>query len=276
MIILDGKKISNDIKEEIKLIVDKMNKKPKLVVIQIGDDFASNSYIKAKQKFALETGIIFEHKKLDSDLSEEDIINIITELNVNKSVAGIMVQLPLPNNLNTHKIINSINPIKDIDGLTNENLGKLFNYLDGYYPCTPLGIMELLKRYNIELKGKHAVILGRSSLVSKPLSQMLLKEDVTVTIVHSKTKNLSDVIKLGDIIISAIGKPKFIIKEMIKNDAIIIDVGINYFEDKLCGDVDFDNVKEIASYITPVPGGVGPMTVAMLFQNIIKSYSMKE
>lgn len=276
MVILDGKKISNDIKQEIKLIVDKMNKKPKLVVIQIGDDFASNSYIKAKQKFALETDIIFEHKKLDSDLSEENIINIITELNVNKSVAGIMVQLPLPNNLNTHKIINSINPIKDIDGLTNENLGKLFNYLDGYYPCTPLGIMELLKRYNIELKGKHAVILGRSSLVSKPLSQMLLKEDVTVTIVHSQTKNLSDVIKLGDIIISAIGKPKFITREMIKNDAIIIDVGINYFEDKLCGDVDFDNVKEIASYITPVPGGVGPMTVAMLFQNIIKSYSIKE
>jgi len=276
MVILDGKKISNDIKQEIKLIVDKMNKKPKLVVIQIGDDFASNSYIKAKQTFALETGIIFEHKKLDSDLSEEDVINIITELNVNKSVAGIMVQLPLPNNLNTHKIINSINPIKDIDGLTNENLGKLFNYLDGYYPCTPLGIMELLKRYNIELKGKHAVIIGRRSLVSKPLSQMLLKEDVTVTIVHSQTKNLSDVIKLGDIIISAIGKPKFITREMIKNDAVIIDVGINYFEDKLCGDVDFDNVKEIASYITPVPGGVGPMTVAMLFQNIIKSYSMKE
>ena len=268
--ILDGKLVSNEIKSELKKYIDDNNLKIGMAVIQVGDNPASNVYIKNKAKVAESLGVNFEHYKFDIDITEDVIISKIEKLNNNDNIHGIIVQLPLPEHLDKDLIVNSINEEKDIDGLTSKNIGNLFSNSEGIISCTPYGIMKLLEYYNIDLEGKNAVIVGRSNLVGKPLVELLLRKNATVTICHSKTKKLKDYTKKADILIAAVGKKHLITKNMVKKGAVIVDVGINREDNKLYGDVDFDKVKNKASYITPVPGGIGPMTVAMLFYNLIK------
>jgi len=270
--IIDGKKIRDEIIEEIKHEIKHYMIKPCLAVIQIGDDPASNTYIKAKEKACNETGIYFKHIKFTEKAKEIEVINKILELNNDEYVHGILLQLPLPEGFNADKLINYIARNKDVDGLTDINLGKLFNNKNGMISCTPQGIMELLKKEEVDVSGKNVTIIGRSNLVGKPLIGLLLNKDATVTICHSKTNNLKEHTINADILIVAVGKKHFITKDMIKKDAVVIDVGINKIDGKLYGDVDFENVKEKASKITPVPGGVGPMTVAMLMNNVNKAY----
>ena len=270
--ILDGKKVKEDILNELKVEVSNLSIKPHFVVIQVGNNEASNVYIKQKEKMAEYIGYKFTHLKYNADITEIELLNKIDELNNDNNICGILVQMPLPNHLDTYKIQNAINKEKDIDGLTDYNTGKLFHKQDALYSCTPLGVMELLKRYNISVSGKHAVVVGRSNLVGKPMSVMLTNENATVTLCHSKTKDLASYTCTADILIVCVGYPLLITSDMVKDGAVVIDVGINRVESGLCGDVDFDNVKEKASYITPVPGGVGPMTIAMLAKNILKSY----
>ena len=216
--------------------------------------------------------LILFHTKFEEDVDEQEVINKIIELNNDDYVNGILLQLPIPDKFNRYKLLNLINKNKDVDGLTDINAGLLFKGYNNLVPCTPLGIIRLLKEYNIEISGKHAVVIGKSNLVGKPLAILLLQEGATVTICHSKTNNLREITKQADILISAVGKKDLITKDMIKEKAIVIDVGINRVDGKIYGDVDFENVKSIVSYITPVPGGVGPMTVAMLLSNVIKNY----
>lgn len=268
--IIDGKKVSLKLKEELKEKIAKSNFKPTLAVIQIGDNKASNSYVKAKEKVANEIGINFIHLKYFEDIEQQIIIQKINDLNDDDNVTGIIVQLPLPTRLNTNKIVNTINPKKDVDGLTHENIGKLTQDIPFLTSCTPKGIMRLLDEYKVEVKGKNIVVVGRSNLVGKPIALLLLNRDATVTVCHSHTKNLSLYTKQADILIVAVGKKHLITKDMIKENSIIIDVGINKENSQLYGDVDFDNVKNRASLITPVPGGVGPMTVMMLMENVVK------
>ncbi|MDD2469931.1 MAG: tetrahydrofolate dehydrogenase/cyclohydrolase catalytic domain-containing protein, partial [Bacilli bacterium] len=260
-VIIDGKKISLKIKEKLKQEIANLKNKPTLAVIQIGNNEASNSYIRAKEKVAQEIGINFIHLKYLEDIEEQIIINKINELNMNKDITGIIIQLPIPKKFNTNKIINNIHPTKDVDGLTYKNIGKLIQDIPSLISCTPKGIMRLLDEYKIDIKGKNIVVVGRSNLVGKPIAQLLLNRDATVTVCHSHTKNLSFYTKQADILIVAVGKKHLITKDMVKEESVIIDVGINKEDNNLYGDVDFDNVKDIASYITPVPGGVGPMTV---------------
>ena len=269
---LDGKTLSNKIKSDIGGKIKKYLLKPTLAVIQIGDDEASNIYINSKKKACENVGINFIHEKFSSNVSEQEIINKIIELNNDTYVNGILIQLPIPKKLNEHKLLNLINKNKDVDGLTDINMGLLFKNNNNLIPCTPQGIMKILEEYNIDLIGKHAVIVGRSNLVGKPLAMLLLQKNVTVTICHSKTKDLGSFTKQADILISAVGKKHLITKDMVKENSVVIDVGINRVDGKLYGDVDFENVKDIVSYITPVPGGVGPMTVAMLLSNVLKNY----
>ena len=270
--IIDGKQIRNEIIEELKKEVKHYMIKPCLAVIQIGDDPASNTYIKAKEKACNETGIYFKHIKFNETTKEIEVINKILELNNDEYVHGILLQLPLPEGFNSDKLINYIARNKDVDGLTDINIGKLYNNKSGLVSCTPLGIMKLLEHENIDVAGKNVTIVGRSNLVGKPLAGLLLNKDATVTICHSKTENLKEHTKKADILIVAVGKKHLIKENMIKEGAIVIDVGINKEDGKLYGDVDFENVKEKVSRITPVPGGVGPMTVAMLMSNTIKAY----
>ncbi|MDD2392087.1 MAG: bifunctional 5,10-methylenetetrahydrofolate dehydrogenase/5,10-methenyltetrahydrofolate cyclohydrolase [Bacilli bacterium] len=270
--ILDGKYISSLVKNNIKSHIESLNLKPSLVVIQIGNDEASNIYIKNKEKYALSLGVTFEHIKYEENVSEEEVIKKIEELNKKNDVNGILVQLPLPKKFDSHKIINTIDYTKDVDGLTEANVGKLFSNQDALISCTPAGIMYLLEYYNIEIEGKHVVIVGRSNLVGKPLIQLFLNKDATVTVCHRKTENLKNYTKQADILVVAVGKKYLITSDMVKQGAVVIDVGINKENDKLYGDVDFEKVAKKSSYITPVPGGVGPMTIAMLFTNIIKTY----
>lgn len=274
--IIDGKSIKKEILEELKITVDKLDIKPHFVVIQVGNNEASNVYIKQKINMANHIGYICDHLKLDENITEEELLSKINELNEDNNINGIMVQMPLPNHINTSKIQNAVLPIKDIDGLCDMNAGMLFHGKDSLYSCTPYGVMELLKRYNIEIEGKNAVVVGRSNLVGKPMSIMLLNAGATVTVCHSKTKNLSDITKTADILVVTVGKPNLITGNMIKKDAIVIDVGITRLENGLCGDVEFESASKVASYITPVPGGVGPMTVAMLAKNILKAYEMQK
>ena len=220
-------------------------------------------------------GYLFECIKLDDEVDTDSVISVIDGLNNDDSVTGIMVQLPMPKNLDVYKILNAISPLKDVDGLTDINCGKLFHNVDCLCSCTALGIMELLNQYNISVTGKHVVILGRSNLVGKPLSMMMINAGACVTVCNSKTQNLSMYTKDADILVSAISKPRFITGDMIREDAVIIDVSINNTSERICGDVDFDSVKDKTSYITPVPGGVGPMTVAVLSRNILKAYGIK-
>ena len=273
--IIDGKEISGKIKDNLKKEIELIDSVLKLVVIQVGDDPASDVYIKNKRKLCEEMHILFEHKKYNY-IEEKELIKEIEILNSDDSVTGILVQFPLPNYLNKDNIVNKISLKKDVDGLNNENRGKLFSELDSLVPCTASGIMKLLKYKNIDLKGKNVVILGRSKLVGIPLCALLLQENATVTICHSKTVNLIEHTKKADILIVAIGKKEFITDEYVKDNSIIIDVGINRYDGKLYGDCNFDLVYNKCKYITPVPGGVGPLTVIMLINNIIKAYYLQK
>lgn len=273
--ILDGKSIKNKILDELKEDVSNLSVKPKLVVIQVGNNEASNVYIKQKGNMCSYVGYDFEHIKLDDSTTTDGLIEIIDRLNNDDSVNGILVQLPLPDLIDEDKVVNAISPLKDVDGLTDINNGKLFHGKDTLYSCTPYGVMELLERYNILVSGKNVLVVGRSNLVGKPMSLMMLNKDATVMMCHSKTENLSEYTKKADILVVAVGKPKFITEDMVRDGAVVIDVGISRLENGLCGDVDYDNVSSKCSYITPVPGGVGPMTVAMLAKNVLKAYWMQ-
>lgn len=270
--LIDGKSIKKIILDELKEEVSKLEEKPKLVVIQVGNNEASNVYIKQKAKMAEHIGYGYEHIKLEEDTTTDKILEIIDRLNKDDNVNGVMVQMPLPKQIDTDIIQNAVIPIKDVDGLSDMNAGLLFHNKDALYSCTPYGVMELLKRYNISLEGKNAVVVGRSNLVGKPMGMMLLNAGATVTVCHSKTKDIEKITKKADILISCVGKAKFITKDMVKKGSVVIDVGITRSEEGLCGDVDFLEVALNTKYITPVPGGVGPMTVAMLGMNVMKAY----
>ena len=273
--ILDGKELSKNIRLELKEELKKCVIRPCLAVIQVGDDEASNVYINSKAKACEDVGIYFKHIKFSENILERKIVNKILELNNDEYVDGIIIQLPLPSKFDENKYLNLISKNKDVDGLTDINGGKLFKGNSSLVPCTPLGIMNLLKKYDIKIEGKHAVIVGRSNLVSKPLAMMLLNNNATVTICHSKTIDLAKYTKDADILISATGVKHLITDDMVKDGSVVVDVGITRIDGKLYGDVDFDNVFKKASYITPVPGGVGPMTVAMLLTNVINNYKKR-
>ena len=274
--IIDGKEIKKQLLDELKEEVSKLEIKPSLVVIQVGDNDASNVYIKQKAKMADYVGYDYRHIKLSEDITTEEIIKIIDELNNDKKINGVMVQMPLPNHIDTELVQNAVIPSKDVDGLSDFNAGLLFHNKDALYSCTPYGVMELLKRYKIQVEGRHVVVVGRSNLVGKPMSMMLTNAGATVTLCHSKTVDLSKYTKDADILISCVGKANFITADMVKEDSVVIDVGITRSESGLCGDVKFDEVASKTKYITPVPGGVGPMTVAMLGSNVLKAYYMQQ
>lgn len=274
MIILDGKKLKEKKLEELKDEVSTIDEKLNLTVIQVGNDPASCIYVEQKRKMTEYVGFAFSHIKLDENIEENELINLIEKLNNDTSVTGIIVQMPLPKHINETNVQNKILYYKDIDGLSDINAGRLMHNTKSLISCTPLGIMHLLEEYNIDVASKHVVIVGRSNLVGKPLVNLFLNHDATVSICHSKTKNLSTITKQADILIVAVGKKHIITKDMIKENAIVIDVGINRIDNKLYGDVDFDNVKTKASYISPVPGGVGPMTVVEIGQNVIEAYKI--
>ena len=274
-VILDGKAISKKVRGELKIKAEELRQKniiPKLAVIMVGDDPSSKIYVRNKSKACEEVGIEFEEYLLDENIKNEELLNLIEELNNREDIHGILLQSPIPKHLDINLAFRTIKPEKDVDGFHPVNIGKLSLNQECFVSCTPFGIMRMLAEYNIDIEGKHAVIIGRSNIVGKPMIQCMLNKHATVTVCHSKTKNLSEITKQADILVAAIGKPKFITEDMVKDGAVVIDVGINRNEEgKVCGDVDFENVSKKASYITPVPGGVGPMTIAMLMNNIIKA-----
>lgn len=275
--ILDGKKLSLKITEELKKEVSTLEKKPKLAVILVGNDPASQIYVRNKQKKAEEIGFESLIFPLPEDISEENLLEHIYILNEDDNINGILLQLPIPKHLNSQRILEAIEPIKDVDGFTTHNFGRIaLGYKPYAIPCTPKGIIRLLEEYNIEIEGKNALVIGRSNIVGKPISLLLQQKNATVTMAHSRTKNLKELAQNNDIIISAIGKPNFITSDFIKQGAIVIDVGINRDENGLCGDVDFKEVSKKTSYITPVPGGVGPMTIAMLMENTLELYKLQQ
>lgn len=275
MILLDGKAVSAKMKERVKNEAVKLKNlgvEPALAVILVGEDKASQTYVASKEKACHACEIKSIMHKLPEQTTQSELLALIDLLNLDDSVDGILVQLPLPKHINTDKILESISPNKDVDGFHAINVGKLSSGLDGFAPCTPLGIMEIFKEYDIDVSGKNACVIGRSNIVGKPMANLLLNASATVTVTHSKTKNLKEICKNSDILVAAIGKPFFVTEDMVKDGAIVIDVGINRLDDgRLVGDVDFDKVASKCSYITPVPGGVGPMTIAMLLSNTIKS-----
>jgi methylenetetrahydrofolate dehydrogenase (NADP+)/methenyltetrahydrofolate cyclohydrolase len=273
-IIIDGKKVSQSIREQLTIEVKQLvnqNKKPGLAVIIVGDNPASQSYVKAKARACQDIGIHSEVYELAESCSQQQLLEKIDELNNDLKIHGILVQLPLPKHIDEQAVIERISPDKDVDGFHILNAGKLLVGLPGFLPCTPAGIIELIKQTGQSMAGKHVVVVGRSNIVGKPVALLALYENATVTICHSKTDNLSAITRTADIIIAAVGKPNMITDDMIKSGAIVIDVGINRVDGKLIGDVDFQQVKEKASYITPVPGGVGPMTITMLLKNTVES-----
>ncbi|MDR0666717.1 MAG: bifunctional methylenetetrahydrofolate dehydrogenase/methenyltetrahydrofolate cyclohydrolase FolD [Campylobacteraceae bacterium] len=275
MTLLDGKTLSNSIQDEIKKETDKLRKKDitaGLAVILVGDDPASQSYVKMKEKACDKAGIYSILHKMPSSISEEKILETIVMMNKNHNIDGILVQLPLPSHVNQAKIIEAIEPSKDVDGFHPFNVGRLVAGLDGFVPCTPLGVMRLLEHYKIDVKGLNACVVGASNIVGKPMMNLLLNAFATVDICHIHTKDLASHTKRADLLIVGVGKAGLITKEMIKEGAIVIDIGINHLENgKLTGDVDFENAAPKCSFITPVPGGVGPMTIAMLLENTIKA-----
>lgn len=264
-------KMKSFLKEKIALIDDKL----KLVVIQVGDDYASSVYVKNKEKLCNELGILFEHLKYDS-ITENDLILKIEELNNDKSVTGILLQLPLPLDIDESRVIDAISPLKDVDGLTSKNIGNLFAGNDGLVSCTALGIMEILKSIDVCFESANVVIVGRSKLVGIPLMGLLLEKNATVSVCHSKTKNLKDITSRADIVIVAIHQKKFLTSDYVKDGAVVIDVGINREKGKIYGDCAFDELIHKCKYITPVPGGVGPLTVIMLVSNIVKAYELQK
>lgn len=273
--LIDGKQLQSEmksfLKEKIALIDDKL----KLVVIQVGDDYASSVYVKNKEKLCNELGILFEHLKYDS-ITENDLILKIKELNNDKSVTGILLQLPLPFDINESRVIDAISPLKDVDGLTSKNIGNLFAGNDGLVSCTALGIMEILKSIDVCFESANVVIVGRSKLVGIPLMGLLLEKNATVSVCHSKTKNLKDIASRADIVIVAVHQKKFLTSDYVKDGAVVIDVGINREKGKIYGDCAFDELIHKCKYITPVPGGVGPLTVIMLVSNIVKAYELQK
>lgn len=273
--IIDGKKISQEIKDELKEKVAAMAKEGKkvaLAVIQVGNDPASSVYVRNKKKACEYIGIESLSYELPEETTEEELVALIEKLNADTKVNGILVQLPLPKQINEEKIIQTISPDKDVDGFHMQNVGALCTGGKGYVSCTPLGIITLLKRSGIEIAGKRCVVMGRSNIVGKPMAMLLLRENGTVTICHSKTQDMKEITKQADILVVAIGRPKFVDETYVKEGAVVIDVGIHRnAENKLCGDVDFDKVAPHTSAITPVPGGVGPMTIAMLMNNCVSS-----
>ena len=273
--IIDGKKISQEIKDELKEKVAKMveeGKKIALAVIQVGNDPASSVYVRNKKNACAYSGIESLSYELPEETTEAELVALVEKLNQDDAVNGILVQLPLPKHIDEEKIIQTISPAKDVDGFHMQNVGALCVGSKGFVSCTPLGIIELLKRSGIEIAGKNCVVLGRSNIVGKPMGLLLLRENGTVTICHSKTRNIKEIAKQADILVVAIGKPKFVDESYVKKGAVVIDVGIHRnAENKLCGDVDFEKVAPHTSAITPVPGGVGPMTIAMLMNNCVSS-----
>lgn len=273
--IIDGKQISNEIKESVKQQVEELKANginPCLAVILVGEDPASMVYVNNKEKTCNKLGIESRVYRLNEQTTTEELLSLIESLNNDKSVHGILLQHPVPSQINEKLAFDTILPEKDVDGFNNINVGKLSNdEKDAFVPCTPLGVLEMLKHENIEIEGKHCVVVGRSSIVGKPMAKLMLNENATVTVCHSKTKNLSAITKLADILICTVGKPEFITADMIKEGAVVIDVGINRVDGKLVGDVKFDDVSKVADFITPVPGGVGPMTIAMLMKNTVKA-----
>ena len=273
--IIDGKELAKKIRKELKVECDELKAKginPKLAVIMVGDNPASKVYVRNKSRACEEIGIEYEEHLLSDETTQEELIDLIKKLNEDKSINGILLQSPVPEHLNINQAFKTITYRKDVDGFTPSSVGKLCIGEDTFISCTPYGVMKMFEEYNIDLTGKDVVILGRSNIVGKPLIQCCLSKNATVTVCHSKTKNLKEHTKRADVVISAIGKAKFVTKDMVKPGVVIIDVGINRNKDgKLVGDVDFKEVEPIASYITPVPGGVGPMTIAMLMNNVIKA-----
>ena len=277
--IIDGKKeaaiLREEIKNEIAKLKKKTNKVPGLTVILIGEFAPSQIYVRNKEKNSKEVGINSNVIKYPSDVSEAEVLNKIEELNKDKNISGILVQLPLPDQISKEKIINAIDPLKDVDGFNPVNVGNLASGYKAIVPCTPLGCLLLIKKVEKNLSGKHAVIIGRSNLNGKPMAQLLLKENCTVTIVHSKTKNLQNECLKADILVAAVGVPNLVKKDWVKSDAVVIDVGINKVNNKIIGDVNFEEIKDKVKAITPVPGGVGPMTIACLLSNTLECFKAR-
>lgn len=280
MKILDGKAVSLKVKESVKVRADELKKfgvEPTLSVVLVGEDKASQTYVRAKEKACNEYGIKSVAHRLSENTTQNELLALINVLNLDDSIHGILVQLPLPKHIDTNVVLAAIDPRKDVDGFHAVNVGKLVSGLDGFVPCTPLGVMEILKEYGIEVAGLNAVVIGRSNIVGKPMANLLLNASATVTVTHSKTKNLKEICKNADLIVAAIGKPFFLKADMVKDGAVVVDVGINRLDDgRLVGDVDFEEVAPKCSYITPVPGGVGPMTIAMLLNNTILAAQAKK
>lgn len=279
MALISGKEVSQKVKDEIKsqtkLLKDK-GISVKLAVIIVGDDPASHIYVKNKKKACEYVGFESLEYALDENTSEEELLELIDKLNKDKTVNGILCQLPLPNHIDEKKIIDSISPLKDVDAFHPVNVGKIMIGDYEFLPCTPAGIMRLIESTSYDVSGKDCVIIGRSNIVGKPMAMLMLHKNATVTICHSRTKNIEEKIKKADIVIAAVGIPKFVKGDMVKDGALVIDVGINRMSDgKLCGDVDFDEISKKASFITPVPGGVGPMTISMLMQNTLKAAKLQ-
>lgn len=279
MILLDGKKVSKDIKDNLKQevlnIINENKRAPHLAIVLVGNVMASQIYVKNKIKACEYTGIRSTLIKKEETVTNEELVSLVKELNSDNEIDGIIVQLPLPKHIDEQLIINTISSTKDVDGFGIENKGKLFSGLECFKSATPFGIIKLLEAYNIDITGMNAVVVGRSNIVGKPMSIMLLDKNATVTICHSRTKDLKKVTSQADLLVVAIGKAKFVKEDMVKENAIVIDVGMNRDEFGLCGDVDFENVSKKASYITPVPGGVGPLTIAMLLTNTLLAYKRK-
>lgn len=274
--IIDGKKTAQKILDEIKNQVEKLDKKPTIAVIIVGENPASKVYVNIKNKRTTELGMNSVVVRLSVNTTQEELEAKIDELNNDKNVNAILVQLPLPKHLDAYSVIEKIDPIKDVDGFNPENVGRLAIGLKPYaYPCTPKGVIRLLDEYNVKIEGKRAVVIGRSNIVGKPISSMLTARNATVTKAHSKTKDLPSITKEADIIVSAVGVPNMVKADWIKEGAVVIDVGITKINDKLAGDIDFEDVKNKASLITPVPGGVGPMTIAMLLENTLSLYNLQ-
>lgn len=276
MIILDGKnyskKLKNEIKDEVAKLIKQTSVKPGLAIVLVGENPASCIYVRNKMKAAAFCNIVANLIKVEENITQEELVKLVNELNNNEAYHGIIVQLPLPKHIDEQVIIDAIDEKKDVDGFGIMNKGKLFSGLPCIKSATPKGIIKLLEEYQIDLTGKNAVVVGRSNIVGKPMAMMLLEKNATVTICHSRTRNLPEITKNADILVSAIGRPEFVTADMVKDGAVVIDVGINRTaEGKLKGDVDFENVSKKASYITPVPGGVGPMTIAMLMNNVVKA-----
>ena len=278
--IINGKELANKVKEEIKSYVLKRTNEgksiPKIASILVGNDGGSIYYMNSQEKVALSLGLLFNKIELEENIKEEELINLIEALNKDTSIQGIMLQVPMPKHINENKVINSISVDKDIDCLTIESQGRLYTGIEGFLPCTPNSVVTLLKSLDLDLEGKEVVVLGRSNIVGKPVAQLLLNENATVTICHSRTKNLKRVCKRADILVVAIGKPKFVDESYVKDGAIVIDVGTSSVEGRITGDLDFEKVIEKASYVTPVPGGVGALTTTLLLKNACEALKKNE